>query len=53
MTETHWGMVAGVLVVGFLYFLYTRVKKSRNKSSGSGGGGGGGGKLPKQPVKRK
>lgn len=53
MTETQAAVVATLLVVGFAAFIYTRVKKSRNKSSGSGGGGGGGSKQPKQPVKRK
>lgn len=37
--------IGGVLVAGFIYFLYTKVKESRErKSSGSGSGGGGGGR---------
>jgi len=46
--------LAGVLLVAFLGFLYTKVKaaKDRKNSGGSGGGSGGGGGGGSQPPKQ-
>jgi len=46
-------VVAGLAVVGFVYFIYTRIKASKKRRSegggGSGGGGGGSGNPPQHP----
>ena len=41
MSNVVGGFLAGVAVVGFLYFLYVKFSAPK-KSTGSGGGGGGG-----------
>lgn len=42
------GFIGGILVAAFLYFMYTKIKESRDRKrdGGSGGSGGGGGKAP-------
>lgn len=46
--------LGGFLLAGFVWFLYTRIKASKEKSGTSGGsGGGGGGGSDKPPVHRK
>lgn len=47
--QFYWGGLAAVLLVGFGYFLWTQIKKSRNKPSGGGSVGG----APRPGTKRK
>jgi hypothetical protein len=34
-------IIIGVVLVGFAYFIYTRISKKRKATTGVGGGGGG------------